>query len=230
MSRDCTAGGRGRGRGGGNRGGGGRGGAEGRGGTGDRERRWFDKMTKDATVEIQSSQDALRLLHAASAFAQSEDGLPGLLFRLESEVGTAAMRKALEFMTSTSDSVYLSGFMPLLSLLGSPGLDKPAYAKPLQRLMCAIYGFPLNLTRIIAAGSIASSEHAVQLAWFYSTVAVASETARQDRDVRSLCDQFRRFGCDQSLTTVLSGGCDFLFISVIFNREIVEFTPFLAIS
>ena len=187
-------------------------------------------MTKDAKVEIQSSQDALRLLHAASAFAQSEDGLPGLLFRLESEVGTAAMRKALEFMTSTSDSVYLSGFMPLLSLLGSPGLDKPAYAKPLQRLMCAIYDFPLNITRVIATGSIASSEHAVQLAWFYSTVAVASETARKNPYVRSLCDQFRGFGCDQSLATVLDGGCAFLLISMIFNRENVEFTPFLAIS
>lgn len=163
-------------------------------------------MTKDVKAKIENSQDALRLLQAASAFSQSDDGLPGLLFRLESEAGTAAIRKALEYMSSTSDSVYLSGFMPLLSLLGSPGLHKPSYTKPLQRLMCAIYDFPLGITRIIAAGNIASSDHAVHLAWFYSTVAVASETARQDRHVRSLCERFREFDCDQSLSTVLGGG------------------------
>ena len=99
--------------------------------------------------------------------------------------------------------------MPLLKLLGSPELDKPAYFESVQRLMCSIYEHkPLGITSTICIGGISSKDDAVSLAWFYTTVAVKSVEARNDRQVRELCEKLSQFpGCGfKGLQTVLGGG------------------------
>jgi hypothetical protein len=181
-----------------------------------RERKFFDKLTKDDSSTICDHEQACRFLVAASAFAQSE-GAVALLYRLVETIekcsSESVLEKALAFVGAGSSRVHVftDGFLSLLELLSCKDLDKPSCKQPLGEVLSRLYTFQRSFLtdqtiEIIGMHDI-TREQAMQLNWFYEQVALCSETARNDPRVHGICEILRsKFSCyTAGLQNVLVG-------------------------
>ena len=90
----------------------------------------------------------------------------------------------------------------------SKELDKPAYRNALDKILCAIYTFPSNITETVCASMpYITTDLVHRLAWFYARVAAVSDAAREDELLPVLCEQLQEHGgqCSRHLRTILVG-------------------------
>ena len=179
-----------------------------------KDRKFFDRITKNRDYDIESASDALRFLQAACKFANLE-GNEELLYRFAGDVGCLSLKKALQYVNQHQESpdiVLIEGFIPVIELLASPTLQKPALRKPLRQLLCNIYSFRLNITELIHHYCIFHQEHidqnqATLFSWFFSQVAVSNDdagaNARAEPLIHELCNVLSIFHCTNDLETIL---------------------------
>jgi hypothetical protein len=176
----------------------------------DRERRYFDKITKSYDAILDSTEQAVRFLQAAVSFGDSE-GAPALLYKLADEetVKVGAMRKALEFMdmsTQQGEDVLLDGLLPLLRKLGHTELDKPVYSKPLLKVLQQIYLFEFRVVAHIKQAvldGLLDISHKSTILWFLAKLALAEASVRKDPDVLTIAKELG--GGESQLRTILNG-------------------------
>jgi hypothetical protein len=171
----------------------------------DRERGFFDRLTKDANSSIESSEEATRLLRAALTFAEVEGG-SALCYRLVDAVGTRALLKSLEYITD--QGVFVNGFLPLVQCLGQDELHKPVYLTPMNSLLSRLYLTPFLVPCILEHcknGRVTTNDEKTSLIWFITRIALESSNARQDESVKEIAEIFKHHGGSESLQTVLAG-------------------------
>lgn len=169
------------------------------------ERRFFDALTKHEDSVIRSVDEAKRLMRAALAFAAS-DSAPALLYRLDENPGTSALRKCLEFFDA---SLFEEGLLPLLERLAQEDLNKPVYEIPMNSIILKLYNLNFLVPSIrsmlpdwIAGGQ---NDKRTALAWFFGKLAVENEEARKDKDVIAIAKELEVAGCAGHLQTILEG-------------------------
>lgn len=169
------------------------------------ERRFFDALTKHEDSVIRSVDEAKRLMRAALAFAAS-DSAPALLYRLDENAGTSALRKCLEFFDA---SLFEEGLLPLLERLAQEDLNKPVYGIPMNSIILKLYNlnFLVPSIRSILPNWIARGQNdkRTALAWFFGKLAVENEEARKDKDVIAIAKELEGAGCAGHLQTILEG-------------------------
>lgn len=178
----------------------------------DRERKFFDALTKSKSKgDVRNSGDALRFLKAACTFAKAETPTD-LLYRLDTEAGTASLERALQYIDEEVEvagggvRVLGDGFLPLLEVLGHADLRKPALQKPLANLIGHIYDFRLDIVGIInyIMGRLRVEKRNVEVyAWFITQIASNSTKARSNQLIATICDKFSEYNCASALEIIL---------------------------
>ena len=171
----------------------------------DRERGFFDKLTKDVDSSIESSDEATRLLRAALTFAEVEGG-SALFYRLVDAGGTRALLKSLEYIPD--HDVFVNGFLPLVQCLGRDELHKPVYLTPMNSLLSRLYLTPFLVPCILEHcknGKVTTNDEKTSLIWFFTRIALESSNARQNESVKEIAEIFKHHGGSESLQTVLAG-------------------------
>ena len=169
------------------------------------ERRFFDAITKQGDTTIRSVEEAIRLTAAALAFATTE-GAPALLYRLNEDAGSSALRKCCEYMDS---SYFERGFLPLLERLAQEDLNKPVYEIPMNCVLLKLYQLPFLLPSIksLACDWIprGQNDKRTALAWFFAKISLENDEARKNEHVIAIAGELSKVGCGEHLQTILGG-------------------------
>ena len=183
------------------------------------ERRFFDALTKHDDTEIRSVAEAMRLIEAALAFADSE-GAPALLYRLNESAGTSALRKCLEFIDA---SLFEEGLLPLLERLAQEDLNKPVYEIPMISIISKLYqlNFLVPSIRSMLSNWITRGQNdkRTALAWFFAKIALNNEEARKDSNIIAIAKELEDVGCGGHLLTILGGNKVQVTLSEIRNTQ-----------
>ena len=179
-----------------------------------KERRFFDVLTKHEDSNIRSVEEAKRLMKAALAFAIS-DGAPALLHRLNEDAGSSALRKCLEYINLF---LFEEGFLPLLERLAQEDLNKPVYEIPMNSIILKLYQLPFLVpsVRSLIADWIPRGQNAKRtaLAWFFAKISLENEEATKNEDIVAIAEELTKVGCGEHLQTVLRGNCLFSTVSI----------------
>ena len=187
------------------------------------ERRFFDALTKHHDSNISNVGEAKRFMRAALAFAATESA-PALLYRLDEDAGTNALRKCLEYFDK---SLFEEGLLPLLVRLAQEDLNKPVYEIPMNSIISKLYdlNFLVPSIRSILPNWVerGQNDKRMALAWFFAKLALENEEARKDSDVIAVANELDEVGCAGHLKTILEG--DKVKVNLLEIREAQMETP-----
>ena len=135
---------------------------------GDRNRKYFDKLTKSSDASIPTRQHALRLFESAIEFATIE-GTEALVYRLVTHIGLSALEKAMKYLDA---DMLRAGVLPLLLLLSKKELRTPALMRPVDGVAVGLFNMHDQfLPRTLRQHLPTTANDAAAVGWLYVVVA-----------------------------------------------------------
>ena len=149
--------------------------------SGNRERRFFDGISRNDDPNLPDAATALRFLRAASSFAV-EESPEALLYRLADDSSSFALSRSLSFLSPSAQSgrdLFKTGLLPILSLLCSSTsiLRTPVHSQPRLAVLCKIHkvgegGVSRVAAALISDGHLPTNDDRMTLATFCADLLV----------------------------------------------------------
>ncbi|KAG2492324.1 hypothetical protein HYH03_009275 [Edaphochlamys debaryana] len=169
-------------------------------------RRFFDKVTKQATTDFSGQRDGQRFFEALLSFDDPVD----LLYRLNNPNEHGAARLKASLMHAGTPDRIAKHVVPLLRLLGSDQLAGSTCRAPLRQLLEALYRVPGLLNCVAEAVEAGAVAEAAPVGWWLLVLASQAEEVRHSPEVRRVAELLRGRGGDAAkvagqLQVVLAG-------------------------